>query len=116
MLAWNYDVKRPELALTVEQANRRVVPLDIVDAAAFFGGERVTARTWMVSAKHGDGYSAVQRGEPLTAATTAMVQTASSELAFIDGRVVTIFDLPPSSFALIELVAVPPPPIKAPSP
>lgn len=108
VLAWNFAADLRESGAPVEQAVARSVPLAIVDAAAFFGVPRVGMSAWMVSAAKGDIHAAMRRREPLTAEAATMPATAAAELAVAGGRVETVLDLPPSSFALLEFAAAAP--------
>lgn len=107
VLAWNSDPRLPESGAPVERAQRRLVPVEVVDAATFFAGARVTVASLLLSPAHGDAYAAHRRGEALDAASTALAPAATGELAVVDGRLATLLDLPRSSVALIEFHPIP---------
>jgi hypothetical protein len=103
LLVWNFAARLPESRPAEDSSTEVPLSIHVAGVPQFFGATSVAARAWLIGPGAGDAVGAFDRGQPLTAANTAVKPIEYLAATCEPQGLLVRYTLPRSSVCLIQL-------------
>ena len=103
LLVWNFAARLPESRPAEDSSTEAPLNIRVAGAPQFFGATSVAEWAWLIGPGAGDAVGAFDRGQPLTAANTAVKPIECFAATAEPQGLLVRYTLPRSSVCLIQL-------------